>query len=91
MVLHQYKLSARLRDKVLFERFINRVESQECHPGHIDHLTTYGQFAQLLQDRKYDAVDIGESILEFDTTDFETMDFEGRMGDIVKITGEHLE
>jgi len=61
-------------DDVLFQRFTRRIESGERHPGHADHLTSYDQFAELLQERKYGALDIGGLLLEVDPTDFDAVD-----------------
>ncbi len=64
-------------DQLLFQRFTRRIEAGERHPGHADHLTPYDQFAELLRERNYDALDIGGSLLEVDTTDFDAVDVEG--------------
>ncbi len=64
-------------DEVLFQRFTRRIESGERHPGHVDQLMSHEQFAALLRERKYDALDIGGSLLQVDTTVFDAVDVEG--------------
>ena len=81
------QIVCRAENSILYERFIKRTESHERHPGHVDHLTSYEQFSQLLYEREYDALDIGGTILEIDTTDYEAVKFEGLVGAIVKIAG----
>ena len=78
-------------DKVLYERFIKRTKSNERHPGHVDHLMTYDQFSKLLREGKYATLDIGGEILEIDTTDFTTVDYEGLLTEIQDMTGAVLD
>ncbi len=66
----------RADSRVLFERFIERIRSGERHPGHVDHPTSYEQFEELLREREYEALQIGGSLLEIETTDFAAADFE---------------
>jgi predicted kinase len=61
-------------DAALFERFQTRVASGERHPGHVDHLATYEQFVDALQEGKYGTLEIGGSLLQVDTTDWTTVD-----------------
>ena len=77
--------------KVLYERFIKRTKSNERHPGHVDHLMTYDQFVNLLSERKYASLDIEGSILEIDTTDFNTVDYEGLLTAIQDSTSAFLD
>lgn len=60
-------------EEILFQRFVERIESGERHPGHADHLTSYGQFTALRREREYGALDIGGLFLGVDTTDFEAV------------------
>ena len=61
---------------VLFERFKRRCASEERHPGHVDHLATHDQFIQVIQEGKYGVLDIGGSLIQVDTTDFDKVDYE---------------
>ena len=63
--------------EVSFERFRKRTESGERHPGHVDHLATYDQFKAVLREGKYEVLEIGGSLFEIDTTDFNRIDYEG--------------
>lgn len=63
--------------EVLFERFRKRAESEERHPGHVDHLATYEQFVQASREGKYGVLGIGGSLLKIDATDFEKIDYDG--------------
>jgi predicted kinase len=60
--------------EVLFQRFKERSETGERHPGHRDHLN-YEEFKAGLLRGRDEPLDIGETIVEVDTTDFEVMDY----------------
>ena len=75
-------------DEILFERFVARVEAGERHPGHVDHLTCYDQFAALRRERGYGALDVGGLLLKVDVTDFETVDMNALIMAIQKWTGD---
>jgi predicted kinase len=59
---------------VLFERFKQRAEVGERHPGHIDKLN-YEEFEPLLLKGRYDPLEIGGRIYEVDTTNFASIDY----------------
>jgi hypothetical protein len=60
---------------ILFQRFKARGESGEHHPGHVDHLN-YAEFqATLILNRHY-ALEIGGSVIEVDTTDFQQIEYD---------------
>lgn len=63
-------------DEILFDRFVERIEAGERHPGHVDPLMDVDQFAELLRERGYDAPNIGGLLLEVDVTDFDAVDVE---------------
>ncbi len=69
-------------EKVLFERFKGRGENGERHPGHVDHLATWDRFKEVLQGEKYGLLEIGGSLFEIDTTDFNQIDYEGLLKSI---------
>jgi predicted kinase len=61
--------------EVLFERFTGRTATGERHPGHVDHLATFEQFAQVVQGDKYGRLEIGGPLIEVDTTDLERVNY----------------
>jgi hypothetical protein len=61
---------------VLFERFNSRTETGERHPGHVDPIATWEQFEAVLGGGKYGVLDIGGTLVELDTTDFQQLDQE---------------
>jgi uridine kinase/predicted kinase len=63
--------------EVLFDRFVQRTASGKRHPGHVDDLMSYRQFAEMLRERGYGALEIGGLLIEIDTTDFHAVDVEG--------------
>ena len=75
---------------VLFERFQQRVVSEERHPGHVDHLTAYDDFVRLLADRAYGPMDIGGTMLEIDTNDFNQLHIDVLVTAIKKQTQQHI-
>ncbi len=58
--------------QVLYQRFKTRSESGARHPGHVDHLS-YDEVRETLLKGKYPKLDIGGTLVEIDTTDFEQM------------------
>lgn len=60
--------------EVLFQRFKQRSESEERHPGHVDRLN-YEEFKSTLLKGKYEPLKIGGEIFTIDTTNFETTDY----------------
>ena len=58
---------------VLFERFKQRSESVERHPGHRDHLN-YDELRPIVAAGRMEPLSIGGPVLEIDTTDFDTVD-----------------
>jgi len=60
--------------KILFERFKQRAESGNRHPGHVDHLC-YPEQEKVLSVGKAKSMEIGE-LIEVETTDFEKVDYD---------------
>lgn len=60
---------------ILAQRFKDRVESGERHPGHMDETVTESQFLEMIKGDKYGRLDIGGSCLEIDTSDFSRIDY----------------
>ena len=62
--------------EVLFQRFKKRAESGDRHPGHVEILNLEAFKPVLLRGRD-EVMDIGGTVVEVDTTDFERVDYEG--------------
>lgn len=62
--------------EVLFQRFKERAESGDRHPGHVETLNLE-EFKSVLLRGRDEAMDIGGTVVEVDTTDFEKVDYEG--------------
>jgi adenylate kinase family enzyme len=81
------QILCRADDEVSFRRFRERTESGKRHPGHVDHLATYDQFKAASWEGKYGVLDIGGSIFEIDTTDFNRIDYQGLLEAIESTRG----
>lgn len=57
------------QDDMLFQRFVQRSESGERHPGHVDS-SNYAEFHETLRQGKMSPLDIGGQVIQVDTTDF---------------------
>jgi predicted kinase len=75
--------------EMLYHRFIDRTVTRERHPGHVDDLTSYTQFQEMLRERNYSALEIEGQVLEIDTTDYETVDYEGLINAIAELIENH--
>jgi len=62
--------------EVLFERFKQRAESGNRHPGHGEHLQ-YEEARPVLLKGRYEYLEIGGPLIEVDTTDFAKIDYPG--------------
>jgi predicted kinase len=62
--------------EALFQRFKERAASGERHPGHVETLNLE-EFKPLLLRGRDEVMDIGGTIIEVDTTDFDKVDYEG--------------
>jgi hypothetical protein len=65
----------------LLERFKQRAESGERHPGHVDRLN-YDEFEAALRQDDWDALEIDGRVVTVDTTDFEAVDWGQVINDI---------
>lgn len=68
---------------VLFERFKRRAESGARHPGHNDHLN-YAEFRETLLCGRWQPLDIGDRLVEIDTTDLNTVDYAAVFAEIAR-------
>jgi predicted kinase len=59
---------------ILAERYAHRAESSERHPGHVDHVLVNELDPVALQ-RRHSALDIGGTLVEVNTTDFDAIDY----------------
>jgi hypothetical protein len=71
--------------EVLFERFKARSESGERHPGHVDHLN-HEEFKETLLKGRLESLDIGGKVLNVDTTDFGTIEYDKLFSEIKSAT-----
>jgi predicted kinase len=60
---------------VLFERFKQRAESGERHPGHVD-TSNYDEFKNALLSGRCDPLDMQGNVIEVNTTDFGKVDID---------------
>lgn len=70
-----FQIQCRTEGTVLLSRYKDRAESGQRHPGHVD-TSTYAEFKEGLLKGKLDALDIGGTLYEIDTTDFEHINYE---------------
>jgi predicted kinase len=61
---------------VLYERFKERSESGERHPGHVDDMN-HEEFESILRRGRHDPLDIGGETFEIDMTDLDAIDYDG--------------
>lgn len=61
---------------VLYERYCARVESGERHPGHVDHSFSRELFVSIFSQDKFAPMEIGGTVIQLDTTDFASLDFD---------------
>jgi predicted kinase len=72
--------------EVLFQRFKERAASDERHPGHVESLNLE-EFKPVLLRGRDEVMDIGGTVIEVNTTDFDKVDYEGlleRVGNFMK-------
>ena len=73
----------RADSEVLLERFKQRAESGERHPGHVDRLN-YDEFEAALHQGDWDALEINGRVVTVDTTDFEAVDWGQLISDVTE-------
>lgn len=71
-----WQVYCRAPAEVRLQRFQQRVEAGERHPGHLDHLN-YGELLTGVTLGGAAPLDIGGQLLEVDTTDFQMIDYSG--------------
>jgi cytidylate kinase len=60
--------------RILLQRFKQRVESGERHPGHQDHFN-YREFENNLKSNEYGSMNLGDRIIKIDTNDWTKLDY----------------
>ncbi len=66
---------------VLAQRFTQRANSGERHPGHLDHLN-YEELQETLLKGRYKPLDVGGTVIEVDTTNFATVNYKALLTSI---------
>jgi predicted kinase len=69
--------------KILFDRFANRANSDERHPGHIDN-GSLDEWRPILLKGKIEALNIGGNFFDVDTSDFSRVEY-GKLMDAIKL------
>jgi predicted kinase len=72
---------------VLYERFKERSESGERHPGHVDDLN-HEEFEAILRRGRHDPLAIGGETFEIDMTDLDAIDYDGLCAAIRTFIGQ---
>jgi predicted kinase len=72
---------------VLYERFKERADSGERHPGHGDAMNL-DEFEDILRRGRHDPLDIGGAVYEVDMTDYEKIDYDALYAAIRTVTGQ---
>ena len=75
--------------EVLFNRFKERAESGDRHPGHVD-TSTYDEMRDILLKGKHDPLDIGGLIIEVDTTDFAAIQYNQLLTEVQAWLGQAI-
>lgn len=70
------QVQCKTNGELLFERFKKRSESEERHPGHVDHLN-FSEFKEELLVGSYKPLEIEGDVIYIDTTDFKEIDYNG--------------
>jgi predicted kinase len=60
---------------ILFQRYQARANSGQRHPGHVDHLN-YAEYKSNLNKNNYNFLAVGNHIIEVDTTDFNSINYQ---------------
>ena len=71
---HAIQFHCYSEERVLLERFQNRANTPERHPGHVDHLTV-DDLRTSLELGEYQPLALHSSVCEVDTTDFSHLDY----------------
>ena len=89
---HEYscvQLLCKAEGGMLVERFRERAESGERHPGHVD-ATTYDEMEPQLRRGSIEPLQLAGPLLEIDTSDFDVLNWEGILQTVrLTITGSN--
>lgn len=69
-----FEIQCQADGEVLLERFKQRADSGERHPGHVDHVTI-SELSQSLRKGQQPPLEIGAMIFTIDTSDFSNIDY----------------
>lgn len=81
-----FQISCVTNGEVLYQRYTQRWESGNRHPGHVEHVQLNEIRASLLKGR-IEPLNIGGTLYELDTTDFTCIDYDGLVN-AIKLAGE---
>ncbi len=76
-----FQIQCKTNGEILFERFKERSESGDRHPGHVDHLN-YEEFKDVLLKGAHDPLEIGGKVFDIDTTEFQSIDYKSLFEEI---------
>jgi len=80
-----FQIQCKTNGEILFERFKQRAESGDRHPGHVDHLN-YEELKEVLLKGAHDPLEIGGKVIDIDTTDFQSIDYKSLFNEISAAT-----
>ena len=69
-----FQIHCRTDDAIRLQRFKERGESGERHPGHLDHVLQ--EELTTMPESLWGVLDIGGQVVEVDTTDFDRVDYD---------------
>jgi predicted kinase len=69
-----FEIQCQTDGEVLLERFKQRADSGERHPGHVDQVTL-SELGESLRKGRQPSLEIGGEVFTIDTTDFSTIDY----------------
>lgn len=72
----QVQILCHAEGSVLLQRFTTRAATSERHPGHVE-TANFDEFQAVISHGKIAPLDIGGNVIEVDTTDFGSVDYEG--------------
>jgi predicted kinase len=75
--------------EILIQRFVERVNSSERHPGHIDQVMADDIRSSLLNN-EYRPLDVGGQLVEIDTTDLTCLDYSQVTTALAGVLGQSL-
>lgn len=78
------QILCRADGNTLLQRFKARAESGKRHPGHVE-IPNMDEFETFLLQGKFEAMEIGGTVIEVDMSDFEKVDYEKIMSTIQSI------